>query len=275
MAVKASAQVTLHSVVDVQATYRYYLLQSSTLSVPSKPTTYPAPSPWDDTEPSYTEGSTSSLYFVDCTIFSDGSFKYSEISLSSSYEAAKTAYNKAVNAENTANDASTKGDEIYEHITNQNQEITDSFGSVVDEALKDYVKSDEFVHYKEEVTADFVNANGQIEAIFESSKTLSDANGDVTARVDELLKHVVIDQNGITIKLNENAMKLRLDNDLIGFYKGDIDENDLTKNRFGYWDGVDFHTGNIIIDVEERAQFGNFAYVPRSDGSLMFLKVGE
>ena len=54
-----------------------------------------------------------------------------------------------------------------------------------------------------------------------------------------------------------------------------FDENDLTKNRFGWWDGVDFHTGNIIVKVEERAQFGNFAFIPRSDGSLMFLKVGD
>jgi hypothetical protein len=43
--------------------------------------------------------------------------------------------------------------------------------------------------------------------------------------------------------------------------------------QFGWWDGTDFHTGNIIVDVDERAQFGNFAFIPRADGSLMFLKV--
>lgn len=42
----------------------------------------------------------------------------------------------------------------------------------------------------------------------------------------------------------------------------------------GSWDGDNFYTGNLVIRVSERAQFGNFAYVPRSDGSLMFLKVG-
>ena len=44
--------------------------------------------------------------------------------------------------------------------------------------------------------------------------------------------------------------------------------------QFGLWDGENFYTGNIIIGVNERAQFGNFAFVPRSDGSLSFLKVG-
>ena len=50
----------------------------------------------------------------------------------------------------------------------------------------------------------------------------------------------------------------------------------FTKNGtpIGWWDGNDFHTGNIVVEVNERAQFGNFAFLPRSDGSLMLLKVG-
>ena len=98
MAVKASGQITLTSVVDVYATYRYYLLQSSTAAVPAKPTTFPPSSAWKDAEPGYTEGSTNSLYTVDCSVFSDGTFAYSLVSKSSSYEAAKAAYNKATNA---------------------------------------------------------------------------------------------------------------------------------------------------------------------------------
>lgn len=98
MAVKAAGQITLSSVVDVYATYRYYLLQSSTAAKPAKPTTFPPPNTWNDTEPGYTEGSTNSLYTVDCTVFSDDSFLYSAVSLSSSYEAAKAAYNRATNA---------------------------------------------------------------------------------------------------------------------------------------------------------------------------------
>ena len=103
MAIKATGQITLSAVIDVNAVYRYYLLQSSTLAKPSKPTTYPPSSSWDDTEPTYTEGSTKSLYTVDCTVFSDNTFKYSEVSLSTSYEAAKVAYNKANNAQNEIN----------------------------------------------------------------------------------------------------------------------------------------------------------------------------
>lgn len=102
MAVKASATITLSSVTDVAAVMRYYLLQSSTLAFPAQPTTNPPSDSWVATEPSYTTGSTNSLYVVDLTIFSDDTWHYSPVSLSSSYEAAKVAYNKAVNAEHDA-----------------------------------------------------------------------------------------------------------------------------------------------------------------------------
>ena len=105
MAVKSSATITLSCVVDVYSTTRYYLLQSSTLNKPSKPTTKPPTGGWTDTEPSYTAGSTNSLYITDLTVFSDGTWAYSSVSLSSSYEAAKAAYNKAAAAQQAAGEA--------------------------------------------------------------------------------------------------------------------------------------------------------------------------
>lgn len=114
MAVKASASITLSFMVDIKATYRYYKLQASTASAPSAPTTYPpsSSSGWDDAEPRYASGSTNTLYFVDCTVLTNNSFTYSKVSVSSSYEAAKEAYNKAVAAGNTANSANNKIDNL-------------------------------------------------------------------------------------------------------------------------------------------------------------------
>ena len=83
MAVKAKAEITLATIRDVQSVTRYYLLQSSTSSIPSKPTVNPPGGSWVKTEPSYTSGSTNSLYFTDLTVFTDGSFSYSDVSLCS------------------------------------------------------------------------------------------------------------------------------------------------------------------------------------------------
>ena len=109
MAVKAKAEITLATIRDVQSVTRYYLLQSSTSSMPSKPTVNPPTGSWGKTEPSYTSGSTNSLYFTDLTVFSDGTFAYSDVSLSSSYEAAKAAYNKAVTAQENIENLSVGG----------------------------------------------------------------------------------------------------------------------------------------------------------------------
>lgn len=107
--------------VDVTATCRYYLLQASTLSPPDKPTKKPPGGSWSDTEPSYTSGSTNTLYFVDLTVFSNGTWAYSSVSKSSAYEAAKEAYNKAQKVTDTV-DGLTKvqegqvlidGDKVY------------------------------------------------------------------------------------------------------------------------------------------------------------------
>ena len=89
MAVKAKCEITLYRVVDIEKVTRYYLLQSSTATAPSKPTANPPGGNWKTTEPSYTSGSTNTLYFVDLTVMTNGSFSYSAVSKSISYEAAK------------------------------------------------------------------------------------------------------------------------------------------------------------------------------------------
>ena len=80
-------------------------MQSSTANPPAKPTTDNPGGNWSTTEPTYTEGSTNTLYTVTKTSYSDGSFEYTPVSKSTSYEASKAAYNKAVNAQSTANTA--------------------------------------------------------------------------------------------------------------------------------------------------------------------------
>ena len=112
MAVKAKCEITLYRVVDIDKVTRYYLLQSSTATTPSKPTANPPGGNWKTTEPSYTSGSTNTLYFVDLTMMTNGSFSYSAVSKSSSYEAAKEAWNKANNAQNTADNVNGKIDDL-------------------------------------------------------------------------------------------------------------------------------------------------------------------
>lgn len=101
MAVKASASITVAKERDISSVTRFYKIAASS-STPSQPTGIADPSGWSKAEPSYDGTSTNSLYITDRTIFSDGTASWSDVSKSSSYEAAKQAYNEAQEAKKTA-----------------------------------------------------------------------------------------------------------------------------------------------------------------------------
>ena len=99
------------------------------------------------------------------------------------------------------------------------------------------------------------------------SSDINNVSNDLNNTNSTITKYFEFTVDGLIIKSGEGQMQLHLDNDIVRF----------TKNgeQFGWWDGINFHTGNLYIDVYERAQFGNFAFVPRSDGSMSFLKVDD
>ena len=108
--------------------------------------------------------------------------------------------------------------------------------------------------------------NNSFTFTFEELRTVVDAN-DAEARthIEEQKSYIRFEDGVISLGEKGNAITLELDNDLIVFKKNGA--------QFGWWDGVDFHTGNIVIELNERAQFGNFAAIPRKKGNLSWLKV--
>ena len=110
MAIKARETITIIKERDVNATWRFYRIVSSS-TTPSQPTeaqgkayvnNQTVPSGWSISEPAYDGTSTNSLYTCDLTSFTDGEVSWSTVSKSSSYEAAKQAYNEAQLAKKTA-----------------------------------------------------------------------------------------------------------------------------------------------------------------------------
>lgn len=123
MAIKAKAEITISRIIDVENVIRYYLLQSSSIAAPSKPTVNPPGGSWSTTEPTYNSGATNSLYFTDLTIMSNGTYSYSAVSKSSSYEAAKEAWNKANNAQDGVGRLTTRVESAETSISKNNEEI--------------------------------------------------------------------------------------------------------------------------------------------------------
>lgn len=119
IAVQEAVVVISEDFEDAGETFKKgtYFLISKTDNVWVSKLTIPCGSEnWTDAEPAYTTDSTDSLYFVDATVFSDGTFSYSEVSLSTSHEAAKQAHEKAVAAGKAAEEAAKTATDYIEYI---------------------------------------------------------------------------------------------------------------------------------------------------------------
>lgn len=157
--------------------------------------------------------------------------------------------------------------EVVQSVNIQITEAIQTAESIVFSALERYVETSNFEEFQQSVSSQFSVLAGEVSLeISKVTEHITDVDGDLQKTVEELSRHFDFGLDGLRIKAGENTMSLRLDHGLILF--------ELNGQPFGRWDGVDFHTGNIVIDVSERAQFGDFAFVPRTNGSLSFLKVG-
>lgn len=249
---KAKAEITIYHNVDINEVYRYYLLQSSTLTAPSKPTVYPPASTWSLAEPGYTEGSTNSLYTVECTLFSDNTFSYSEVSLSSSYEAAKEAYNKSVAAQESADSALEKVEETVAQLSSlevQNDGITASVTEI---------------RTIQEINSNTIDVlNNDISILTESVNTKMDSNS-VNIAISSALQNGVskvvtekgftFDENGLTISTNTSEMSTTFDEDGMEIKRGE--DTQLLANNEGVI-AYDLHAKTYLI-VGSNSRFEDY-----------------
>lgn len=156
---------------------------------------------------------------------------------------------------------------IYNEIYAQKTDIIATTEALILQATADYVKTGDLETFQETVKAQLeVMAEDVTLKFTQNSSDIKDLQDTTSSEFETIKKYFQFNEDGMTMGSGESAIKLSIDND---------DGIIFSKNgeTFGYWDGNDFYTGNIVVRTNERAQFGKYAYVPRSDGSLMFLKV--
>lgn len=269
MATKASASVTLSAVVDVKAVWRFYCLQSSTMAKPAKPTVYPPPQPWDDTEPGYDPTKTETLYEVDCNVFSDGTFSYTDVSVSTAFEAAKTAYNKAAGAESAANTALTNTENnasaIAETESKAFTEIARSQDDVILTIAKQYYTKEDTSRLVSEVSTQVKAMNDSIGLIFTQFRTDLDAVSEgADAEFEEIRKYIRFIDGKILLGIVGDELELKISNDRISFLQGGAEVAYFSNRKLYVTNGE--YTNSL--------QIGHFAFIPRENGNLSFKKLG-
>lgn len=159
-------------------------------------------------------------------------------------------------------------DEIRTEMLEQSATIQSSFDEILLSALETYVETSDYETFKQTMETQLSITSGEMETKFTEVKEQTEiVNGELQTFLTTFSKYIKFaSDTAITIGSGDSVITLEIDNETgIVFKKNGV--------QFGWWDGIDFHTGNIVVDVYKRAQFGNFAYEPRDDGSLSFLKV--
>lgn len=189
----------------------------------------------------------------------------------------KTLHELVVNSQKTNTDLTAEITSMKNTLAS-NKTITDeslkltslieqSIESVLITVNETYTSKEANEEYKETIATQFGVLNDEILMRFSTTtEQIVEVDGELQSKFAEIYNYISFADGKIKLGAGDSAISLEIENDIISFKKNGT--------QFGWWDGTDFHTGNIVVEVNERAQFGNFAYVPRSDGSLAFLKVG-
>lgn len=96
------------------------------------------------------------------------------------------------------------------------------------------------------------------------NQDLEDLNNNTNANFEEYRKYIRFENGNIILGEAGNELTLKIENDKVGFYQNN--------NLIGYYGNSKFN----IVDGEVTHSFkiGDFAFVPRANGSLDFKKVG-
>ena len=163
------------------------------------------------------------------------------------------------------------------YVTNQNLTsettlinslIRQSMESVLASVSETYISKDADEEYKTTLATELELLKDEILMKFTTTtEQILSVDGELQTKFEELYNYISFAGGAIKLGASDSLITLTIENDLIKFcYNGVV---------LGSWDGVNFYTGNVVIRLNERFQIGNFAYMPRSDGSVMLLKVGE
>ena len=159
---------------------------------------------------------------------------------------------------------------VRQQVLTQSTQVLNDCEKIILNALESYVETGEYDEFKSTVESQLTVMAERISMSFESTvENIDNVNGDLQAVIEKLEKHFDFSLDGLVIKAGEGSMELLLDNDVIRFKKNGVE--------FGWWDGVNFHTGNIFVAVQEYAQFGNYAFHPYDDDTtdgLDLVRVG-
>lgn len=169
----------------------------------------------------------------------------------------------------TANDVSGELEEIRQEIVTATTEIQQTTEEIILGALNEYVSTGDFDTFKNEVSTQLGIVNDELVVKFTDATTLIENLENETKTTFETLESYIrgyMNESGqpvLELGSAQSLIMLTLMNDRIAFLQNGIEIMSITGNTINITDGK--FTNSL--------QIGEFAFIPRENGSLDFKKV--
>ena len=198
---------------------------------------------WSDTEPEYDEGNTNSLYTVDCNVFSDGTWVYTNVSLSTSYEAVKVAYNKATAVE--------------QELIDKTAEIIQTSEQITLGILQGYTSTSQLEEYKTKIENLLsVNQEG-VDILFRQMEQRLTELGDEIVEQEQYIRlvngeiHIGKSDSLVTSVYTNNSLEFRYNDQMVARFTNEVLEvrNISAENQVTWFDQWAIRKGAYVNGV--------------------------
>lgn len=258
MAIKAAAEVTITDDTDLDSLVTWYALTSST-TAPSAPTTTrtaDAVADWQLAEPSFDPAQgTFYLYTVQQTRWKDGSCEWGAVQLSSSYEQAKQAWNRANTVSANLEVANGRITSLVDGLEQSSyfQQTEDGFTFTVDSAISTVAQ-----------------AAGNAQDSADNAATAAAAAAQAAEDASRVARDYLTFQNGeLTIGTSESDIRSVLTNVKFAFKTDAGDIAYFGLNNDGIWQ---MHIATAYMD--DMLRFGDYAWIKRDNGNMSIKWLG-
>jgi hypothetical protein len=142
--------------------------------------------------------------------------------------------------------------------------ITQSANEIRTEVAHNYVATTDFSTYKESVSTQFKQTSDSFDFTFDELVTqINTLDGETRAQFNDITKYIRFVNGDIVLGQVGNEITLQIQNDRIRFLQSGAEVAYFSNNKLYVTD----------IEVLNSIKIGNFAFIPRANGSLDFKKV--
>jgi len=160
-----------------------------------------------------------------------------------------------------------QNNKVVTYVETKSSEIAQSTESIRLQVAAEHVSKTEYEQFSQTVRNILaMDENGTTMLFNTINEAIAEVDGKTESNYSNILKYIRFEDGNIILGEQGNEITLTISNDRITFMQNGVEVAHLSDNNL--------YIGNAIIKAGGRLQLGNFAFVPRSDGSLSFLKVG-